>query len=71
MTDDENYGDIPKVMEVLRDVLPSGVPLPSAMTIRRVGAAGEIGTYRFGRNIYFDLDDVRTWASRGFRRKDH
>lgn len=64
------YGDIHKVMEVLRETLPTGVPLPSHMTVRRLAAGGEVGTYRVGRNIYFNLDDVRSWVSLGFRRKD-
>ena len=66
---DEPYGDINTVMELLRDIMPTGVPLPSHMTVRRVAAKGHIGTYQFGRNVYFNLDDVRTWASRGFRPK--
>lgn len=64
------YGDIRQVMEVLREALPTGVPLPSHMTIRRVATDGGIGTYRTGRNVYFNLDDVRSWVSLGFRRKD-
>lgn len=56
------YGTVVEALEVLSQILPRGVPLPSPMTLRRAGARGEIATYQLGRNVYFDLDSVRSWA---------
>ena len=65
----DTYGDLNQVMATLREVLPSGVPPPCGMTLRRVADEGQIGIYRRGRRIYFNLDDVRQWALAGFRRR--
>ena len=66
VTDDTNgpeYGTVTEAIEVLAMTLPRGIPIPSKMTVRRAGARGDIATLRRGRNVYFDLASVRSWAA--------
>jgi hypothetical protein len=63
-----DYGDMKQVMDILREALPSGVPPPCGMTLRRMADQGEIGSYWRGRRIFFNLDDVQAWADSGFER---